>query len=162
MLTRVAAGAFALGCLIAPFQPAQAEEPVETAIREWVSSINASPDWRAGYRKLSYDAADGHAVLSGLTIQSEEPGVTIGFENVAIFGFRETSDGGFSAQRITADGGAGEFGAVKVALADVDLSGIGDGKSVRGAKVTFRPGIRPEVLALLSMGAASPLDLNLS
>ena len=27
MLTRVAAGAFALGCLIAPFQPAQAEEP---------------------------------------------------------------------------------------------------------------------------------------
>ena len=29
-------------------------------------------------------------------------------------------------------------------------------------QVTFRPGIRPEVLALLSMGAASPLDLNLS
>lgn len=50
----------------------------------------------------------------------------------------------------------------RVTLADVDLSGIGDGKSVRGAKVTFRPGIRPEVLALLSMGAASPLDLNLS
>lgn len=49
----------------------------------------------------------------------------------------------------------------RVTIADVDLTGIGDGKSVRGAKVTFRPGIRPEALALLSAGAASPLDLNL-
>lgn len=49
----------------------------------------------------------------------------------------------------------------RVTIADVDLAGIGDGRSVRGAKVTFRPGIRPEALAVLSTGPASPLDLNL-
>ncbi|GED96485.1 HtaA domain-containing protein [Gordonia crocea] len=48
----------------------------------------------------------------------------------------------------------------RIDIADVDLSGASaDGK--RGARVTFRPGISPQVLALLSTGAASPLDLVL-
>jgi hypothetical protein len=28
--------------------PALAEEPVETAVKAWVSAIDQSPDWRAG------------------------------------------------------------------------------------------------------------------
>lgn len=48
----------------------------------------------------------------------------------------------------------------RVDLADVDLRGATpDGK--RGASVTFRPGISPQVLALLSTGPAAPLDLVL-
>lgn len=48
----------------------------------------------------------------------------------------------------------------RVDLADVDLGGIGDGTDVRGADVRFRPGITPEVLAALSLGPASPLDVD--
>ena len=48
----------------------------------------------------------------------------------------------------------------RVDIADVDLRGATpDGKT--GATVTFRPGISPQVLALLSTGPASPLDLRL-
>lgn len=48
----------------------------------------------------------------------------------------------------------------RIDIADVDLSGIGDGRDVTGAKVTFRPGISPLALALLSTGPAAPLDLR--
>ncbi|HNP57580.1 MAG TPA: HtaA domain-containing protein [Gordonia sp. (in: high G+C Gram-positive bacteria)] len=49
----------------------------------------------------------------------------------------------------------------RVDIADVDLRGATpDGKT--GAAVTFRPGISPQVLALLSTGPASPLDLRLT
>ncbi|NNG98249.1 HtaA domain-containing protein [Gordonia araii] len=49
----------------------------------------------------------------------------------------------------------------RIDIADVDLRGAGsDGK--RGARVTFRPGISPQVLALLSNGPAAPLDLRLA
>ena len=49
----------------------------------------------------------------------------------------------------------------RVDIADVNLAGIGSGADVRGAAVKFRPGIGPEVLAALSLGPASPLDLVL-
>ncbi|MFT4201835.1 HtaA domain-containing protein [Gordonia sp. (in: high G+C Gram-positive bacteria)] len=49
----------------------------------------------------------------------------------------------------------------RIDIADIDLRGAGaDGK--RAARVAFRPGISPEVLALLSTGTAAPLDLRLS
>ncbi|MGW0037338.1 HtaA domain-containing protein [Gordonia sp. NPDC003376] len=48
----------------------------------------------------------------------------------------------------------------RVDIADVDLAGIGNGSDVHGAPVRFREGITPEVLAALSLGQASPLDLN--
>ncbi|WLP92653.1 HtaA domain-containing protein [Gordonia sp. NB41Y] len=48
----------------------------------------------------------------------------------------------------------------RVDIADVDLAGIGNGSDVHGAPVRFRAGITPEVLAALSLGQASPLDLN--
>ncbi|MFT3898812.1 MAG: HtaA domain-containing protein [Gordonia sp. (in: high G+C Gram-positive bacteria)] len=49
----------------------------------------------------------------------------------------------------------------RVDVADVDLRGAG-GAGKRGAAVRFRPGISPEVLALLSTGPAAPLDLRLT
>ncbi|MEP9416376.1 HtaA domain-containing protein [Gordonia sp. VNQ95] len=48
----------------------------------------------------------------------------------------------------------------RVDIADVDLAGIGDGRDVHAATVRFRPGITPEVLAALSVGPGSPLELH--
>lgn len=48
----------------------------------------------------------------------------------------------------------------RVDIADVDLAGIGNGNDVSGAAVRFRSGISPEVLAALSLGPASPLNLT--
>ncbi|QKT05978.1 HtaA domain-containing protein [Gordonia sp. X0973] len=49
----------------------------------------------------------------------------------------------------------------RIDIADVDLRGVtADGK--RSARVTFRPGISPQVLALLSTGPAAPMDLVLT
>ncbi|MFW0789601.1 HtaA domain-containing protein [Gordonia sp. CPCC 205333] len=48
----------------------------------------------------------------------------------------------------------------RVDIADVDLRGLTTTGEVTAASVRFRPGIRPEALALVSTGAASPLTLR--
>ncbi|WP_018180325.1 HtaA domain-containing protein [Jongsikchunia kroppenstedtii] len=49
---------------------------------------------------------------------------------------------------------------MRVPIADVDLSRLTADGQVTAAAVTFRPGIRPEALALLSVGPAAPLTLH--
>ncbi|GAB20143.1 hypothetical protein GOEFS_106_00390 [Gordonia effusa NBRC 100432] len=48
----------------------------------------------------------------------------------------------------------------RIDIADVDLRGLTADGEITSASVRFRPGIRPEALALLSTGAASPLTLR--
>ena len=53
MLFRFAASGLVAGAGLALFvQTAAAEAPVETAIKGWVASIDASPDWQATYKSL--------------------------------------------------------------------------------------------------------------
>jgi hypothetical protein len=103
---------------------ARAAEPVEDAIVEWVASINASPDWSASYRDLAYEPAEDRAVLSGLTVSSATLGIDVAFEIVAVTGYSETPDNGFSAASITVDAGAVDAGFIKVAISDVALDSL--------------------------------------
>jgi hypothetical protein len=125
MLFRSATAALVASAAIALFvQTAAADEPVETAIKGWVASIDASPDWQATYRSLAYDAAANRAVLTGLDIRSQVPGVEIGFGTVALTGFIATPEGGFTASRITADEGTLEAGPFKVTMSDGEVNGF--------------------------------------
>jgi len=105
-------------------QAAAAEEPVEAAIRAWVAAIDAAPGWSAGFRSLAYDPATGAATLSGLSVQTDVKGVSIGVETIVVAGFAERTDGGFGAGSVTADGIAVEAGFANVAIADLELDGL--------------------------------------
>ena len=123
MLFRFVAAGLAAGAGLALLvQTAAAQEPVETAITGWVASIDASPDWKAAYKSLTYDAAGNRAVLTGLVIQSQVPGIDISFGTIAITGFAAAPDGGFTASHITADEGTVEAGPFKVALSDAEVN----------------------------------------
>lgn len=125
MLYRFAAVGLVAGAGLALFvQTAAAEAPVETAIGGWVASIDASPDWQASYKSIVYDAAADRAVLTGLSIHSQVPGIEIDFGSVALTGFALTADGGFSASRITADEGTLEAGPFKLALSDAEVNAL--------------------------------------
>lgn len=79
--------------------PAMAEEPVETAIRGWISAIDASHQWVAGYDSLAYDAATKKATIKNLAIRSQtlKTKIEIAFGTVDITGYGQTPDGGISA-----------------------------------------------------------------
>ncbi|MCX5515284.1 hypothetical protein C3941_22385 [Kaistia algarum] len=82
--------------------PAFAEEPVETAIRSLVSTIDASPNWVAGFGELSYDAATQTATVRNLSIRTENvtivPGgkLEVTFDRIDLKGFSQQPDGAFS------------------------------------------------------------------
>ncbi len=125
MLFRFAATGLLAGAGLALLiQTAAAEAPVETAIKGWVAAIDASPDWHAAYTTLTYDAASDRAVLTGLAIRSQVPGVEADFGTVALTGFALAADGGFTASRITADTGTLEAGPFKLAVSDGEVNGF--------------------------------------
>ncbi|MBN9434260.1 MAG: hypothetical protein J0I45_17655 [Bosea sp.] len=107
---------------VAAAAPAFAEEPVETAIRGWVTDIDASPNWVAGYESLTYDDASRTATLKNLTIRSEtlSTKIEISFGQVAVTGYGQTPDGGFTAVSVTTSDSRAVFGA----FADVKLGPI--------------------------------------
>lgn len=105
--------------------PALAEEPVETAIRHWISTLDASPNWVAGFAELSYDEGQRTATLRNLTIRSETLAtkLELSFGTIAITNYAETADGGFKAGEITADSGklvVGDLGSSKLTDIRVD------------------------------------------
>jgi len=101
--------------------PALAEEPIETAIRNWVSTLDASPNWVAGFSDLSYDEGQRTATLRNLTIRSETLAtkLEISFGTIAITNYAEAPDGGFKASEITADSG-------KLVVGDLGSSTLSD------------------------------------
>jgi len=113
------------GCLLflSP-TAALADEPVETALKAFVASIDASPDWTATYRGLSYDPATGTGTLSGLSIRSEKTPTHFDFESLSVSGYADTADGGFTAKDIKADGGTVVAGFVTLSLDNVDIADL--------------------------------------
>ena len=105
--------------------PAFAEEPVETALKGWVAAIDASPDWSANYSGLSYDPATKTAVLRGLKIGTEKPGLVAEFGAISVTAYAQAADGGFSASRIAADKGTITAGPLSMTLTDVELNEFG-------------------------------------
>ncbi len=125
MLFRSAAAGLLAGAgLLLLVQTAAAETPVETAIKGWVASIDAAPDWHAAYKSLTYDAASQQVVIGGLAIGSQVSGVDISFGTIALTGFALSADGGFTASRITADTGTLEAGPFKLAVSDAEVNGF--------------------------------------
>lgn len=112
----------AAAILVAPASFAQS--PVETVIRDWVASIDATADWAADIRDLTYDATTDTATISGLAIRTENPGVEIGFEAIVVTGYSSSHGGGIRAKSVTADAGTIELGFMKVALADIALNDL--------------------------------------
>ena len=113
------------GCLLflSP-APALADEPVETALKAFVASIDASPDWAATYRGITYDPATGTGTLSGLSIRSEKTPSHFDFETLAVSGYADATDGGFTAKEIKAEGGTVAAGFVTIALDNVDIADL--------------------------------------
>jgi hypothetical protein len=113
------------GCLLL-LSPATAlaEEPVETALKNIVASLDASPDWAASYQGLAYDPATGTATLSGLSIKSERTPTHFDFATVAVAGYSDTGDGGFTASDIRFDGGTVEAGFVSLAISGGELADL--------------------------------------
>jgi hypothetical protein len=93
-------------------------------VKGWVAAIDQSPDWRATYSSLTVDPATGDATLSGLTVASERPGVTLTLGSVEIDGYRATDDGAFAAREIDVAGGSLKTSFVSVALPKARLNAV--------------------------------------
>ncbi len=117
--------AFAALVLAQTAQPALADSPIETAIAGWVAAIDASPTWTATYRDLTYDATSDTAVISRLSIATENGNFAIDVDRLRVVGYSESANGGFAATQIEADGTTLEAGIFKVAIGDAKLDDIG-------------------------------------
>ncbi len=136
--TRIISAVF--GCaLFATVSPALAAEPVETAIRSWISALDASPNWVAGFDQLTYDDASRTATLKNLTIRSEtlSTKMEISFGTIAVTGYGDTADGGFTIVALKADDSRLVIGTVS----DIKLKSIiADGVTVPSfASYSFDP-----------------------
>ncbi|HWJ76214.1 MAG TPA: hypothetical protein VNX29_23875 [Kaistia sp.] len=101
---RIVAACFGTALLVS-VSPASAAEPVETAIRSWISALDASPNWVAGFDTLTYDDASRTATLKNLTIRSEtlSTKIEVSFGSIAVTGYGDTADGGFTVVALKAD-----------------------------------------------------------
>lgn len=113
------------GCLLL-LSPATAlaEEPVETALRNLVTTLDASPDWAASFQGLTYDPATATATLSGLSVRSEHTPTHFDVATISVTGYADAGDGSFSAKNVRFDGGTMEAGFVKVALSGGELTDL--------------------------------------
>lgn len=113
---RIAVAIFAFTCIAGP---AAADEATETFLRDWVASIDASPDWNAKFDTLASNTTA--TTMTGLAVTSEKPGFTLTLSNLAVSGFTPSPDGTFVASGVRLDGGeitTGEFMTLGVASAD--------------------------------------------
>ncbi len=134
----------ACACAVVLFLPlagtaALADAPVETAIKDLVAAIAASPDWTAAYRNLAYDQGSDTVVLSGLSVATKNGSAKIDFESISVTGYAPGSDGGFTAKSIKADGGAVDAGPIKTAIGDVVLDDVGVPAIAGGSYDPARP-----------------------
>lgn len=105
-LRKRTAAVILFGCAVFPAGHALAEEPVETTIRGWISSLDATPNWVAGFGELSYDAATQTATIRNLSIRTENvtaiPGgkLEVTFDRIDVKGFNQSPDGAFAFQEL--------------------------------------------------------------
>ncbi len=102
-------------------QVAAAQTPVETALRDMVAALDATPEWAASFRDLSYDPATDTATLSGFVARTERPGTEISVDTVAVTGYVASPDGSFTAKAVRADGGTLTAGFITLAIGDLGL-----------------------------------------
>jgi hypothetical protein len=108
----------ALLLLCAAGGEAIADSPVETAVKDFVAAVDASPAWTAAYRELSYDAAADTAVISDLAIATTAGELRVDFKSISLTGYAASADGSFSAKSIKVDGGSIGIGPVKLTISD--------------------------------------------
>ena len=126
-MKRVALGFLALSAVVTmPVSHADAAEPVETAISDWVASIEASTDWIAQFESLAYDDATDTAVLTGLRIGHPAAGVIVTFEPISITGYDEEDDGTFGAQAISGAGASVVGEGLSAKLEGIEIKGLGN------------------------------------
>ena len=106
--------------------PGLAAEPVETAIADLVSTVDAATDWSAAYRDLSYDSATDTAVLTGLTVENSVIGVEVNFQPISIVGYVEAPDGTFDARTISSDGASISNEGLAASIAAIRYDGLGN------------------------------------
>ncbi|HET7716024.1 MAG TPA: hypothetical protein VFK86_10395, partial [Bauldia sp.] len=108
-------------------QTSFAEEAVEAAIRDWISAIDALPDWSATYGGLIYDPTSDTALLTDLAVRAEPnapaAGMVVTLATLSVAGYVEGPDG-FKVRSVTADGGLLDAGLLKLRLSDVALSDL--------------------------------------
>ena len=122
------------GCLLvlSPVS-ALADEPAETALKNLVASLDASPDWTATYQGIAYDPATGTATLTGLSVKGEHSPTHFDFATVSVSGYSETPDGGFAAMERLID----RFPSITAVFCENDHMAIGAIKALerRGRRV---------------------------
>ena len=106
-------------------QTASAEEAVEAAIREWIATLDAAPEWTTSIGGLSYDPASDTALVTDLVVRGVPTGDarpnSFALGTLAVTGYVEGPDG-YRVRSITADNGVVEAGFMTVRLSDIALS----------------------------------------
>jgi hypothetical protein len=97
-------------------------QTAEAGMRAWVASLDASPDWSAGFQQITTEGGRT-TVVTGLTIAQEKPGgLKLRFDPIRVTGYAEPSGGGFSADDITLAGATIEIGGVSLKVGQVKAS----------------------------------------
>jgi hypothetical protein len=118
-LTLAAAPAVAQGFDIFPTAAPTAGD----AVRQWVSAVDATPQWRAQFQSLAEDGKDG-VVIRYLTLGSEPDGVfQVQVETLTIRGYA-AAGGGFTATAVEADRARIAAGPFSFTLSGTKLSNL--------------------------------------
>lgn len=114
----------AVAFLVAGSSPVFAQSTAD-AVKAWLGSIDATAEWTASYATLTDDAANGTAIVTGLSIQSEkESGLRFDFDKVTLKGVPSDINGPFSAEEIAIDHGTIAGTKFGVTVDDVSLKGL--------------------------------------
>lgn len=103
---------------------ATAAEPVETAIADWIATLDATPDWSARFDDLSYDQTSDTAVLTGLWIAYAPIGITLSYEPISIAGYQEAADGTFGIEMLATNSVTAVGDDFEATLNDIRYEGL--------------------------------------
>lgn len=95
--------------LVVGVVPARAQEAAVTFLKDWVATLDASPDWKASYASIESDG-DATATISNFTVASEKPGLALSVATLAVTDFTPQNDGTLVAGALKIDGGEVNFG----------------------------------------------------
>lgn len=144
---------FLLACLGGGTAAAQT---ADDAVRAWISSLNASPDWAASVDSVGIDPGTGATVVTGLTITARGGPTSLSIDRLAIKDFSQNPGGGFAAGQIETQEAVVTAGAIRFVVDDVSLSGF---SLPRPLGVAFDPE-RPYTSIVKMYGAAASATLD--
>lgn len=103
MSLRAAPAALAFLLATTAVAPSFADEAAEAYLRDFVSAIDASPEYRASFETLSSAPGTGATLMRGLSIESTAPGLSVAIDTIEVVGF-SGSGGSFAADALRIDG----------------------------------------------------------